>query len=92
MQHPRQPHLEAAFHVLKYLKGYLYLSKGIYFLAQKNFQLTTYCDADWAAYPISKKFITGFCVFLGSTLLSWKAKKQATVSRSLVEAKYRSMR
>lgn len=90
MQHPRQPHLEAAFHVLKYLKGYL--SKGIYFPAQNNFQLTTYYDADWAAYPISKKFVTRFCVFLDSTLLSWKAKKQATVSRSLVEAKYRSMR
>jgi histone deacetylase 1/2 len=33
----------------------------------------------------------GFAVFLGTNLISWSARKQATVSRSSTEAKYKSL-
>ena len=33
----------------------------------------------------------GFVVFLGSNLVSWQAKKQATLSRSSTEAEYKSL-
>ncbi|KAL0389721.1 UNVERIFIED_CONTAM: Retrovirus-related Pol polyprotein from transposon RE2 [Sesamum calycinum] len=73
----------------KYLKGCP--SKGLFLPALNSFTLTAYSDADWASCPDSRRSLTGFCIFLGTALVSWKTKKQTTVSRSTAEAEYRSM-
>ena len=39
---------------------------------------------------MSHRSIMGYLVKLGQALVSWKMKKQATVSRSSVEAEYRA--
>jgi len=90
MQQPREPHIATARHVLKYLKGEPTL--GILLNKNPSFDLLAYCDVDWASYPHSRKSVSGFVVFLGNTLISWKSKKQVTVSLSSAEAKYRSLR
>ncbi|PKU65510.1 Retrovirus-related Pol polyprotein from transposon TNT 1-94 [Dendrobium catenatum] len=53
--------------------------------------LTTFADADWASNTEDRKSITGFCSYLGSTLISWSVKKQSTVAKSSTEAKYRAL-
>ncbi|KAL2251561.1 UNVERIFIED_CONTAM: Retrovirus-related Pol polyprotein from transposon RE2 [Sesamum indicum] len=86
---PCDAHWRAALHVVRYLKGEP--SKGLFFPATYNFELTAYCDADWASCTDSRRSLTGYCIFLGAALVSWKTKKQSTVSRSTAEAEYRSM-
>jgi len=64
---------------------------GILLSAEVSSQLTVHCDADWATCPMTRKSVSGFVVKLGDSLISWKSKKQNTISRSSAEAEYRSM-
>ncbi|KAF5815624.1 putative RNA-directed DNA polymerase [Helianthus annuus] len=89
MHSPTEGHLRIALRLLRYLKSSP--GKGIMFKKSADFSLTCYADSDWAKCLVSRKSVTGFCVFLGSNLISWKSKKQSTVSRSSGEAEYRSM-
>ncbi|KAI0516315.1 hypothetical protein KFK09_008987 [Dendrobium nobile] len=48
-------------------------------------------DADWAGDPNSRKSTSGYCSFLGVTLIPWTVKKQHTVARSSTESEYRAL-
>ncbi|KAL0366828.1 UNVERIFIED_CONTAM: Retrovirus-related Pol polyprotein from transposon RE1 [Sesamum radiatum] len=89
LQRPCESHWQAALHVVRYLKGTS--ATGLFFPSDNSFQLQAYCDADWASCLDSSRSVTGFSVFLGTALVSWKTKKHATVPRSSAEAEYRSM-
>ncbi|KAI5349570.1 hypothetical protein L3X38_002458 [Prunus dulcis] len=88
MHEPRKPHMEAALCILKYLKT---PRQGPFFPAQNNLKLSAYCDSDWAGCPTTRRSTTGYCVFLGNSLISWRTKRQKTVSLSSAETEYRAM-
>ena len=74
MSSPKLPHLQATYRVLKYLKTNP--RQGLFFSAQSTLHLKSYCDANWAGCLETRRFIFGFCVFLGDSLISWKCKMQ----------------
>ncbi|GKB59393.1 ribonuclease H-like domain-containing protein [Tanacetum coccineum] len=89
MHSPLQSHFKAALRVLRYLKGSP--SLGLQFNKCSDSRLGAYADANWAKCLKIRKSVTGYCVFLGNSVISWKSEKQATLSRSSAGAEYRSM-
>ncbi|KAJ0925089.1 putative RNA-directed DNA polymerase [Helianthus annuus] len=89
MHKPLTVHLRIALRLLRYLK--LSPGKGLVFKKSDSFDLTCFADSDWAKCLDTRKSVTGYCIFLGNNLVSWKSKKQSTVSRSTGEAEYRAM-
>ncbi|PKU64507.1 Retrovirus-related Pol polyprotein from transposon TNT 1-94 [Dendrobium catenatum] len=90
-QHMHKPDISHSYllkRLLRYIKGTA--SYGLP-ISKKNLQLRTFSDADWAGDATTRKSTSGFCTFLGDTLVSWTVKKQSTVSRSSTESEYRAL-
>ncbi|GAV74982.1 hypothetical protein CFOL_v3_18462 [Cephalotus follicularis] len=85
---PRTTHWQAVLHIVRYLKGAP--GRGLIFHPD-CLEVTGYSDADWAGCPADRRSTSGYCIFLGGNLVSWKSKKQSVVSRSSAEAEYRAM-
>lgn len=80
MQEPRVEHWEAALRVVRFLKGNP--GQGIILKSQNDLRLRGWCDAEWAGCPLTRRSLTGWLVYLGNSPISWKTKKQHTVSSS----------
>ncbi|GJX79799.1 retrovirus-related pol polyprotein from transposon TNT 1-94 [Tanacetum coccineum] len=74
---------------LKYEDGTLGL--GILYANHGHHIAEGFTYADYAGCPNTSRSTTGYCVFVGGNLVSWKSKKQNVMSRSCSEAKYRAM-
>lgn len=86
---PTITHYHSACQVLRYLKGNP--GKGLFFPRNSSLQIFGFSDVDWAGCLDSRRSTSGYCFFIGTSLVSWRAKKQQTVSRSSLEAEYRAL-
>ncbi len=89
MHSPRHLHLAAVRRIIRYLRGSP--GRGLFFPTGSSLQLMAFSDADWAGCPHTRRSVTGWCMFLGDSLISWKSKKQDRVSKSSTESEYRAM-
>ncbi|GJY74958.1 ribonuclease H-like domain-containing protein, partial [Tanacetum coccineum] len=90
MHAPLKSHFDIGLRVLKYLK--LAPGLGVEFVKREGgCVVSAYSDSDWAKCPMTRRSVSGYCVFVNGNLVSWKSKRQATLSKSSAEAEYRSM-
>ena len=86
---PTIAHYNVAIRILKYIKGAL--SLDLFFSSSSSAHLKALCDSDWGTCSDSRQLVSGFIAYLGNSLISWKSKKQRTISKSSYEAEYRAM-
>ena len=86
---PTTTHWIAVKRILRYLKHTVKI--GLRISRSSSLLVSAFSDADWAGCSDDCRSTGGFAVFLGSNLISWSARKQATVSRSSTEAEYKAI-
>ena len=53
--------------------------------------MDAYSDADWAGAIDDRRSTSGYFIFVGGNLVTWRSKKQNVVARSSAEAEFRGM-
>ena len=74
---------------MRYISGTV--DFGLRIVPSRSNLVSAFSDADWAGCSDDRKSTGGFAIFLGSNLISWSARKQATISRLSTEAEYKAL-
>jgi hypothetical protein len=78
---PIHVHLVVAKHVMRYLKGTL--DYGLCYTGYCDFRLYGYTNSNWAGRASDKKSTSGCFLSLGSTMTSWKNRKQSSIALNM---------
>jgi histone deacetylase 1/2 len=86
---PTDVHWMAVKRILRYVKQDTKI--GLEITKCNSMLISGFSDSDWAGSIDDRRSTGGYAIFLGSNLISWSARKQATVSRSSTEAEYKAI-
>lgn len=89
MQSPQEAHLQAAKHILRYIRRHPDL--GLFFQQGEEICLNGYTDADYGQDIDDRVLAGAYIFFLGHSPISWNSKKQSSTSRSSCESEYRAL-
>jgi hypothetical protein len=89
MQNPTELALKGLKSVFRYIKGSLHL--GITYNGRKTPVLTGYSDSDFAGDYDTRKSTSGYLFTLNNGPISWKSKRQSTISLSTTEAEFNGL-
>lgn len=89
MSKPTDLHHFGVHRLLRYLKTTI--GRGIFFSTDNNLSLRASLDSDWARCEETRRSITSSTIYLGDSLISWKSKKQPTISTQSLEAEYMAL-
>jgi hypothetical protein len=70
---PTSVHFRHLLRVLRYFRGASSLC--LLYARDSSLQLHAYSNSTWASDPSDRRSVTGYCIFLGSSPLTWKSKK-----------------
>ncbi|KAK8624287.1 hypothetical protein V6N13_065635 [Hibiscus sabdariffa] len=74
MHRPKRSHLDVALRIVRYIKRNP--GRGVFLSSKSMCQFFAYCDSDWESCPLTRRSVTGFCIKLGDSLMSWKSKNK----------------
>ncbi|XP_073109740.1 secreted RxLR effector protein 161-like [Elaeis guineensis] len=89
MHDHRERHQEAAYQIVRYLKGCP--GRDLLFFRHGHLKIEGYTDADWARALDDRKSTSDYYTFLDGNLMTWHSKKQDVVARSSAEVEYRAL-
>ncbi|XP_059067840.1 secreted RxLR effector protein 161-like [Cryptomeria japonica] len=85
MCEPKEIHLVAMKHIMRYLQGTL--NYGLKY-GKVDLDLHGFIDSDWVGSMTDQKSTSGCCFSLGLAMISWISRKQSSVAQSSTKAKY----
>ncbi|KAL6203666.1 hypothetical protein ACLB2K_027366 [Fragaria x ananassa] len=89
MHNLRKDHMNVVMRILRCLK--YAPRKGLVFCKHGYLRTSGYTDEDWAGNITNRLSTSGYFMFVGGNLVTWRSKKQNVVVRSSAEAEYRGM-
>ncbi|MBW0472263.1 hypothetical protein O181_011978 [Austropuccinia psidii MF-1] len=89
LEKPGITHWTACLQVLRYLYHTKELS--LHYSKGGKEGIVAYADADWGNSVIDRRSTSGYVVTVKGHLISWRTKKQPTVSHSTTEAEYNAL-
>jgi hypothetical protein len=89
MHNPSEDRMDAVIRILRYLKALP--RKGLMFSKNSHLKINGNYDSDWVGSISDRKSTSGYFMFVGGNLVTWRSKKQKVVALSSAKAEFRGM-